>query len=283
MPGIPKLIRDQENSRDLDEPAPTAEDIKLWLPSDIPVALCTEVCKQNLFDGELRLQKGQCADALAKLRNKLLTKRFLISFRNANITGQRMSTQARGLIAMVGDGVKAAARKYRQAQAAVVSLAGVDNCGEFNVLNDDDMVLLEDIEKDAAATQKLGHLGKRRPQGVVGEGSGKKHISVSKKKMSWIWTAMGGPDMGSPECLQECGFLFLMFGCMKLIVILTLQAVRIEWTKVLARKCRWEEEVKILKAEMWCTLRSLQWEERQWHSRAETVMVFVTPEERAGH
>ncbi len=65
------------------------------------------------------------------------------------------------MIATVGDGVKAAAWKYHQAQAVIASLASVDNCGEFNVLNDDDMVLLEDIEKDAAATQKLGCLGKR--------------------------------------------------------------------------------------------------------------------------
>ncbi len=48
----------------------------------------------------------------------------------------------------------------------------------------------------------------------MGEGSGKKHVSALKKKMSWIWTAMGGPDIGSPECLQECGFLFLTFVCM---------------------------------------------------------------------
>ncbi len=94
MPGIPKFICNQENSRNLDKPAPAAEDVKLWLPSDILVALHLEVCKQNLFDGELCLQKGQCADALAKLCNKLLMKHFLISFRNANITGQRMSMRA---------------------------------------------------------------------------------------------------------------------------------------------------------------------------------------------
>ncbi|KAF9012930.1 hypothetical protein BDZ89DRAFT_1142716 [Hymenopellis radicata] len=58
--------------------------------------------------------------------------------------------------------------------------------------------------------------------------------------MSWIWTAEGGPNAEEDEYLHEC--------------------VRIEWSKALARKTRWTEEVEILKEEMRRVLRSLRWE-----------------------
>ena len=44
--------------------------------------------------------------------------------------------------------------------------------------------------------------------------------------------------------------------------------VRVEWSKALARKDRWSEEVELLKEEMRRVLRSLTWEEREWRTRA---------------
>lgn len=45
--------------------------------------------------------------------------------------------------------------------------------------------------------------------------------------------------------------------------------VRVEWSKALARRDRWSEEVDLLKEEMRRVLRSLKWEEREWRARAQ--------------
>ncbi len=196
MPGVKTLIRTVEAERDIDAPAPLAEDVKLWLPSDVPAHHKVTVAADGLYEGELRLHQGQCSDALAQLRNKLLTKRFLISFRNTNIVGQHMSTRARSLIASVGDGVQTAARKYRQAREALVALGGEEKCGDFRVLLDEDLVLSEEVEADAVAMKQLSRLGRRDSWVTTGRmGGTKKHVYISQKgkTMSWIWTAMGGP------------------------------------------------------------------------------------------
>ena len=43
-----------------------------------------------------------------------------------------------------------------------------------------------------------------------------------------------------------------------------------EWSKALARKDRWHEEVELLKEEMRRVLRSLKWEELRWRTHADT-------------
>jgi hypothetical protein len=45
-------------------------------------------------------------------------------------------------------------------------------------------------------------------------------------------------------------------------------AVRIEWSRALARKTRWVEEVLLLREEMRRVLRYLSWEETTWQERA---------------
>ncbi len=80
MPGAKALVHAAEEERDLDMLAPLAEDVKIWLPCDIPVHQKAAVAAESLYDGKLHLCQGQCADVLARFRNKLLMKRFLISF-----------------------------------------------------------------------------------------------------------------------------------------------------------------------------------------------------------
>ncbi len=94
MPGVKALICAVEEERDLDKPVLLAEDIKIWLPSNIPIHQKTMVAANSLYDSKLHLCQGQCGDVLAQLHNKLLTKRFLVLFQNANIVGQHMSTRA---------------------------------------------------------------------------------------------------------------------------------------------------------------------------------------------
>ncbi|SJK99382.1 uncharacterized protein ARMOST_02678 [Armillaria ostoyae] len=67
--------------------------------------------------------------------------------------------------------------------------------------------------------------------------------------MSWIWTAMGGPD-AETETLHE--------------------SVRIEWAKACACKFRWEEEVQCLREEMRRMLRSLDKAQSDWRDHSKS-------------
>lgn len=90
MPSVKRLVEEVAVDTDTDAPAPAAEDVKLWLPSGIPVEQRKEVATDAMYKGELCLRKGQCTDALTRLRGKLLAQRFLIGFQNTNVVGQYM-------------------------------------------------------------------------------------------------------------------------------------------------------------------------------------------------
>ncbi|KAK0429918.1 hypothetical protein EV421DRAFT_1689748, partial [Armillaria borealis] len=194
------------------------------------------VCKIAMFDTEFCLREGQCSDALSSLQTRLMACQHLIRYHNANVVGQRMSMRARTLIDTVSDRVNGASEKYRHARQAMVVLRGEDACTGFKRLEKDDIVAVQVQERDAKATKKLGRVG----------GCHSRSAPVVKDKplkLSWIWTAMGGPeelDGGVHE------------------------SVRVEWAKALARKTRWTEEVQILREEMRHTLLSLQFEAGEW-------------------
>ncbi|SJL18821.1 uncharacterized protein ARMOST_22422 [Armillaria ostoyae] len=196
-----------EAGRDIDAPAPLVEDVKLWLPSDVPAHHKATIAADSLYEGELRLHQ--------EILDLFLQRQHL------------------------GDGVQAAAGKYRQAQGALVALGGEEKCGDFRVLLDEDLVLSEEVEADAVAMKQLSRLGRRD--------------SRRGKMMSWIWTAMGGPD-AETETLHE--------------------SVRIEWAKACVHKFRWEEEVQCLREEMWRTLWSLDKVQSDWRDRSKSSGEF---------
>ncbi|KAJ7742488.1 hypothetical protein DFH07DRAFT_777724 [Mycena maculata] len=98
-------------------------------------------------------------------------------------------------------------------------------------------------ESDAAARVKLAMLGAGR-----GARAPRNAPGTSKRVMSWIWTAPGALD-DEDLALHE--------------------SVRVEWTRVLARKVRWEEEVRTLREEMRRVLRYLRWQSQWWRDHVE--------------
>lgn len=168
----------------------------------------------------------------------------------------------------VGDTVRSSAVKYREARKALMSLGGEEHCAGFKPLLDADLVLWEEVEADAEAMRHLGSLGRWEPKGVKAsakqlKGKKKDHVYVSQKgrMMSWIWTAMGGPQ-SEAECLNKCETRRHLL-CH---TDLSTAAIWIEWAKARARKCQWEKEVKCLKEEMRRTLQSLVKAEADWIS-----------------
>ncbi|KAJ7082827.1 hypothetical protein C8R43DRAFT_886408 [Mycena crocata] len=262
MPGAALAIAEAESSRDKDGAPPKPERVKLWMPSEMRAKDDNDTlrgCVPGLLDMETKLRVGQCNNSLVKIRSRLHAKRHLIGFRDENVSGQVQATKARTLIDEVGERVDVYARRYRKGRRAVVGLKGEDAYPTLRRLDDSDLRLDGDAgESDAAARKKLGMIqagrGARTPRSAPGE---------SRRVMSWIWTAPGVLD-DEQERIHE--------------------SVRVEWSRALARKIRWEEEVKMLREEMRRVLRSLAWRSTWWCERAESrpAGLEVTREVAAG-
>lgn len=67
MPGAVHALALEEAMQDSETSLPKAENIKLWMPSDLPTSERIEGCKPELPDMEVRLREAQCSDALDKL------------------------------------------------------------------------------------------------------------------------------------------------------------------------------------------------------------------------
>lgn len=159
MPGMKALIDEEEKMRDADDAAPMAEEVKLWLPSQVLENKHLFVSKPVLYNTEFQLQEGQCSDALVSIRMKLMAWQHLIRYRNANVVGQERSTRACTLIDTVTDCINTSAQKYRQAQVAMVALCGEESCRVCRRLEPEDIAPMHEVECDAKATKHLGRAG----------------------------------------------------------------------------------------------------------------------------
>ncbi|KAJ7774517.1 hypothetical protein DFH07DRAFT_732456 [Mycena maculata] len=249
MPGAAAAIAMAEEADVSAKAAHRAEHIKLFMPSEMaPGRDALRGCLSGLLALESKLQVAQCTNALVTLRSRLHAKRHLIMFRNDNLAGQNLATKGAMLIGQVGERVEAAAEKYRVGRKALVALEGDTAAAKFRELRPKDVQLDGDAgESDAAARAKLAMVSSgrsaRAPRNVPG---------TSRRMMSWIWTAPGALD-DKEQALHECKS----------------SPVRVEWTRALARKMRWEEEVKTLHEEMRRVLRYLGWQSQWWRDHVD--------------
>lgn len=206
MPAAARAVTEEEDTRDSNEPAPQAEAIRLWLPSDLTFEQQKTGCKEGLGLMEQQLQVAQCSDALRQLRSRLHAKRYLITQRNTHSTGQHATTRSRGLIARMGEKVEAAADKYRAGRAALVGLLGAEGEAKYRELKAEDIMLDDEELRDGIATRKHGQIGSRRarvhttPKDPNDEGR-------KLKKLSWVWTTIGKDEEDAQihECM--CSFM----------------------------------------------------------------------------
>ncbi|KAF9004860.1 hypothetical protein BDZ89DRAFT_1049367 [Hymenopellis radicata] len=273
MPQVTKIIEKEEvDRRSRSAEVPPVEDARLYLPSECAKSqeLDRKVrCPWKLLDKEEALRRGQCSDALGRIRARLLAKRYLMYFRNEHVRGQREGGRAATTLSTMATKLKESVVKYRHCRDRLVALVGEAGCDPSQVLEDEDVKVYQTAESDEDAMRKLSHLEAWNSR-VTGD-SVSARLKKTKRRdvagetravMSWIWTAGGGPDANEDGYLHEC--------------------VRIEWVKALARKTRWTEEVEILKEEMRRVLRSLRFEEQRWMYRAEKDYDGLCLEEIAG-
>ncbi|KAJ7061573.1 hypothetical protein C8F01DRAFT_1252352 [Mycena amicta] len=227
IPGAAGVLAAAEFERDSNAPPPFPEDIVLFMPSQMPRRPDSVIlgCLPGLLDIEERLR------------------RWLIAYRNANMTGQHQTTKAAKLVERVsrrGDGQVA---RYRRAYTALGGLGVWLKYPQLRELKSDDVRLPgDDDDADLDARKKLAMIGARR-----GVRPPRNMPSNSRQVMSWIWTAPGAFD-DDEEQLHD--------------------SMRVEWARAFARKNRWNEEVMLLEEEMRRVLRYLAWEAGWWRAQA---------------
>lgn len=287
---VAKALAD-EQARNPDIPPPDAENVKIWLPSNLTREEREEGCVEGLARVEVSLRVAQCTDALKDIRYRLHARRYIINERNAHATGQQQSTRARNVIARLDERIVRLAEKYRAARRGLFCLAPAVNYPTFQELKDNDLTIDDDREADGASTERLNNHGERGSRAIsnarksdtipstardcaiasVREADSRRNLT------SWIWTALGGPTQDGEAQVHD-GKSTLMTLCMYLISV---PAVRVEWAKARARSERWNEEVNIVTEEMRRVLRSLRWYRHHWEGLAQ-FKAELDPAGRAG-
>ncbi|KAJ7834169.1 hypothetical protein B0H13DRAFT_1653377 [Mycena leptocephala] len=241
-PAAIRAVERVERSRNPEAPPVKAENIRLFLPSDLTE---TEraTCQDGLTEMEAKLREAQCNDALVTLRARLHAKRHVLYWKFGNVSGQNGATRSQTLVGQISDRIQATAEKYRGARRALQSLKGGNYAPQLRALKESDLTLDSDVVNDeSAARKKLSMVaagkGARTPRHIAG---------TSKTVLSWIWATRGALD-AEEQNLHE--------------------SLRVEWAWAKARKNRWEEEVNILREEMRRVLRYLDWERGVWEERA---------------
>lgn len=200
------IVVEDERLRLHDLPQPVAENMRLWMPSDLPADAQRNGCIGKLPAMELLLRAAQCSEALDAIRAHLHAKKHLINRRNKNVTGQKRSTRSRTLIGRVGDRVTAQFQKYTQAREALFALGGLEEFGaRFKVLLQEHLVLDgEEQQADHEASRRMNRAGGGGPR------SSKKQVTVtpgeSRRVMSWIWFAGDIPEDRDHRGLHACKF-----------------------------------------------------------------------------
>ncbi|KAF7365979.1 CxC2 domain-containing protein [Mycena venus] len=69
MPGVRALKEAAEDAHDTDLPAPKAEEVKLWLPSELAAAVWRRACRKGVVEVEAKVRDAQCHDTLNDLRS----------------------------------------------------------------------------------------------------------------------------------------------------------------------------------------------------------------------
>ncbi|KAJ6523687.1 hypothetical protein DFH09DRAFT_1250900 [Mycena vulgaris] len=249
-PAAVRAAEQEEYARDHDAQPAKAENVRLWMPSELSAAQRGEGCARGLPEMEVKLREAQCSDALTTIRQRLHAKRHLIGYRDKNVTGQVRATKARTLISQIGERATASAEKYRRARKALSALKGAAHAPHFKELTAADMTLDGEVGDtgDIAARKKLALAG------VGKKGRLPRHMAGSTRKvLSWIWTA-GGVEPSEDD--EEMALH---------------ESVRVEWSRAQARKIRWEEEVTLLREEMRRVLRYLAWLVNWWTNHAEAA------------
>ncbi|TFK79078.1 hypothetical protein K466DRAFT_606418 [Polyporus arcularius HHB13444] len=217
------------------QPVIKAEDMKLWLPSALPLHLASNETVSGLRTKEARLRIAQMADALADIRRVRRVMAAISEFTRMNVAGlgQRSMTRQQGLYTRFQDKQKRSVLRYRDARVAMEKL---QPSGAWTAVYRP--LLDEDLR------------GPRRDPDEIIESEGRYEVS-------WIWrtqvpsTQSQIDDEHALNDDSEC-----------------IEMMRAEWARCKARAERWDEEKKLLLEEMRRVIAYFEWKASWWRDQA---------------
>jgi hypothetical protein len=213
--------------------------MKLWLPSDIPEDVRSQVVTPILFQAELSLLTADLHDCLVMIRRY---RRALVITRKTYRGDQHTSSvnaireRQREKISGIGEKIEVIKQRYQQAWRSAHSLDPNGSWSTtFRWLDTKDIrgPSAADDLSDLAATKLFKKI--RQDVGDIGVGTYEK---------SWIWCVWLS-DNTEPE-----------------------GALRVAWAKSSANACRWEEELQLVPEEMRRTLAYFEWQLEWWHQQS---------------
>jgi hypothetical protein len=168
-----------------------AQDMKLWLPSEVGTRAR---CEESLQDYEYQLRRGQAVRALEELRGALLCRTHEYRYRDG-MHGVKAKVRSGLRTDAIQVRVDSAAEDYRAARAALVKLGGLLGCTEWQEFFPP--LKAEDVRGRPSAVfgdeeRQRGKGKKKKARLDSEEDARRKQVRAqSKLGASWIWRAEG--------------------------------------------------------------------------------------------
>ncbi|KAJ7576761.1 hypothetical protein C8J56DRAFT_1061475 [Mycena floridula] len=245
MPATVQMLVDLAKKTSINGAAVPAERTVLLLPSEVPrVQRRSGAMMAGLNDMEMRLRHAQCQDALAGLRNQLLIKSRLLTYKIYNARHQGATTRSRGLVDRNEVKVSAHARRYQAVWQALASLAdGGSEKVQWKKLEPGDIKVMQEVEETVKERKKRKRKGKKTKENE----NPTEKVSEGHQVLSWIWTESAAGGLPTDDALKD--------------------GLHVEWSKAWSRVRRWREEELLLSEEMRRILVTFEWNAQQWEKR----------------
>lgn len=152
-----------------------AENVKLFLPSQLPPSLWSTGCMPGLHDTELKLRVAQTSDALEQVMQQLCIHSGFIHYKIKHVSGpgQKANTRARSVLLRLMDKVNRCAKRYMASYAALEIL---DPTGDWR-----------DYFRPLLTSDLKGPNGRSLDDAIVGMSKRSKHTGEGHRELSWIW------------------------------------------------------------------------------------------------
>lgn len=225
MPGVQRLLEEYSNLDDQDH---EAEDIPLFMPSDLAAAVRSLICDAKLIAVEDELREAQTSESLDDLRRALRARTFANKFKIKNVTGQRANTRAHEWQKTIDNQALTSKYRYRRARKALLALRGHGAWeATLKELKDEDVRAFN--ERALTEVERLERVEARRVAGFTEEqieaetidnsglqlGEGRRAIHIS-----WIWYSAGTAGLRSAATSEAevhegtcCFIVSVLFGC----------------------------------------------------------------------
>ncbi|KAJ7028751.1 hypothetical protein C8F04DRAFT_1212103 [Mycena alexandri] len=256
MPELVRFLTPQQRTL-FEDKTRSPEAVKLFMPSELAVAVRAQACEKGLEAIEEEMREGELQETLEELRQALRLRTMTNRFRRRNMTGQRALTRGQGVLRQITIRVHKAKLRYCYARNALARLRGHGPWEKtYKVLEEGDV---RGINERAAAEEELAERETMRELGAIVEGGIAAAEGVTagegRHKTSWIWWTT--KTDGAEEELVE--------------------ALRVEWCRGYARMRRWNEDVVLIEEEMRRTIEFGAWMAGQWETCATARTEGVTP------